>query len=124
MRSPLDIPGCCQCGFHCTDVYMCVFLSVQHPLWHQLLKDYQTDGCLVEGPLNNLRRNDAALPKPSTKLGNRRNPVSVGDIRNVMFSRKLKLLMIFLRFDDVCIAFVHAQLNFGHFFILSLSLHL
>ena len=29
----------------------------------------------MEGPLNMLRRNDMHLPKPSTKLMNRRNPV-------------------------------------------------
>lgn len=47
----------------------------QHPLWSQLIKDYQEQGLLVEGPLSNLRRNDMHLPKPS-KLYNTRNPVS------------------------------------------------
>ena len=49
-------------------------LFPQHPLWHRLIKDYQDLGLLVEGPLNNLRRNEMHLPKPS-KLYNKRNPV-------------------------------------------------
>lgn len=59
----------CTCG--------CSSLTSQHPLWSQLIKDYQEQGLLVEGPLSNLRRNDMHLPKPS-KLYNTRNPVSAG----------------------------------------------
>ena len=49
----------------------------KHYLWHRLLKDCQDEGVLVEGPLNNLHRNEMHLPKPSTRPNNRRNPVSV-----------------------------------------------
>ena len=66
----------------CTHTHTCTCIHkyivpahTQHPLWHRLLKDYQDQGLLVEGPLNNLRKNEMHLPKPS-KLYNKRNPVS------------------------------------------------
>lgn len=53
---------------------LCVLTLTQHPLWNQLIKDYQEQGVLVEGPLNNLRKNEMHIPKP-IKLFNKRNPV-------------------------------------------------
>ena len=60
---------------HYTRTHTRTHTHTQHPLWHRLLKDYQDQGLLVEGPLNNLRKNEMHLPKPS-KLYNKRNPVS------------------------------------------------
>lgn len=36
----------------------------RNELWHHLIKEYQEHGLLVEGPLNNLRRNEMHLSKP------------------------------------------------------------
>lgn len=33
-------------------------------MWHRLIKEYQDQGLLVEGPLNNLRKNEMHLSKP------------------------------------------------------------
>lgn len=52
------------------------FVPFQHPLWNDLLQNYQDEGVLVEGALSNLHRSEMHLPKPSTKLVNHRNPVS------------------------------------------------
>ena len=49
---------------------------IQHPLWNRLIKDHQDMGVLVEGPLNNLRKNEMHVSKP-LKLYNKRNPVGV-----------------------------------------------
>lgn len=45
----------------------------KHPLWNQLLKNYQDEGELVEGPLSNLHRSEMHLPKPSIKPQETRN---------------------------------------------------
>ncbi|MFH4982034.1 hypothetical protein AB6A40_008743 [Gnathostoma spinigerum] len=36
----------------------------RHPLWNQLLTSYKEKGCLVEGPLNNLKPSPITLSKP------------------------------------------------------------
>lgn len=65
-------------GFCCVCITrnLSVSLPLQHYLWNRLLKDYQDEGVLVEGPLNNLHRNEMHLPKPSTRPSNNRYPVS------------------------------------------------
>ena len=52
-----------------------IVIFTQHPLWNRLIKDHQEMGVLVEGPLNNLRKNEMHVSKP-LKLYNKRNPVS------------------------------------------------
>ena len=49
---------------------------LQNELWHRLLKEYQEQGVLVEGPLSNLHPNEMHLSKP-VKMKSR-NPVSKG----------------------------------------------
>eukprot|EP00731_Ephydatia_muelleri_P025707 Em0017g790a len=62
----------------------------RHPLWHNLIKDYQEQGLLVEGPLTNLRKSEMHLSKPS-KLYNKKNP-GAHYMSRAMFSAKDALI--------------------------------
>ncbi|KAI9144664.1 RNA helicase-domain-containing protein [Paraphysoderma sedebokerense] len=45
-------------------------LLSRHPLWHHLLVHYKEQGCLVEGPLNNLKPSMIQFSKPKKAYNN------------------------------------------------------
>jgi regulator of nonsense transcripts 1 len=54
----------------------------KHPLWYSLLSNYKDQGCLVEGPLNNLKISMIQFQRPGKKSEKKRESISAPSRQN------------------------------------------